>query len=67
MNDESKYQIESIVEHFCSEFSDAYQCHDWEMDAYDFCGLLLKESFKAMFQMAHELDEDTRKDNNNDE
>lgn len=58
MNNELKNQIESMTEHFCSEFLDAYQCQDWGMCAYDFCSLLLKESFKAMFQMAHEIDEE---------
>lgn len=57
MNDELKHQIESMVEDFCDEFRDVYQCADWGISAYDFCGLLLKESFKTMFQVAHEIDE----------
>ena len=57
MNNELNNQIEGMVGHFCSEFLDAYQCQEWGINAYDFCGLLLKESFKAMFQMAREIDE----------
>ncbi len=58
MTNELKQQIESMVEDFCSDFMDAYQCQDWNISAKKFAKILI-DKFKRMIQQyATELDEE---------
>lgn len=58
MTNELKQQIESMVEDFCSDFMDAYQCQDWGISAKKFAKILM-DKFKATIkQYATELDEE---------
>jgi len=56
MNHELEQQIESMVEDYCSDFMDAYQCMDWGISADEFSKILI-EKFKVMIaQYAADLD-----------
>ena len=58
MTKELKQQIEGMVEDYCSDFMDAYQCMDWGISAREFAEILT-EKFKVMItQYAAELDEE---------
>ena len=58
MNSELKQQIDSMVEDYCSDFMDAYQCMDWGISADEFSKILI-EKFKATIaEYAADLDEE---------
>ena len=56
MNNELKCQIEGMVEDFCSEFLDAYQCTDWGISAKKFAEKLVTQFSKDIKEYAKELD-----------
>ena len=58
MTNELKNQIEAMVEDYCSDFMDAYQCMDWGISAREFANILVKEFTTVLAQYAEELDED---------
>ena len=64
MTKELKQQIDSMVEDYCSDFMDAYQCMDWGISAHEFAEILV-ENFKMMVaDYAKDLD---MEDNENED
>jgi len=56
MNDELKGQIESMVQDFCDEFMDVYQCADWGISAKKFAKELVTQFSSRVKDYAKDLD-----------
>lgn len=58
MTKELENQIEAMVENYCTEFIDAYQCMNWGISAREFADILIKKFTKVIAEYAKELDEE---------